>query len=163
MVNDVKKLNNVIEDLEKQASNVSEFHGILAAVKSAKDEIECAKSAVEKLTDMQKGFVSKNRRQIEGHRDRLTNIESQLATVSGVQRSIMKEIEGLEFVSPEQYQQGRTAIVKSFSEQMTLLAEQIKVNSERHRDDIRKLKILVFLIGLFLASGIILLLKGVFL
>ena len=54
MVNEIEKLNKVIGSLEEQATRVTEFNGILAAVNEARSEIESSKKILESTGSLAK-------------------------------------------------------------------------------------------------------------
>ena len=57
MVNDLQKLNKVIGSLEEQASQVTEFNGILRAINDARSEINASNGALASLSNEQKQLI----------------------------------------------------------------------------------------------------------
>ena len=57
-MNDIQKLQWVIDSLEEQSTQVAEFNGLLSAVNDARTEIEVAKSTLANLAYEQAELVT---------------------------------------------------------------------------------------------------------
>jgi uncharacterized coiled-coil DUF342 family protein len=81
-VNDIEKLHQVINALEEQSAHVSEFNGVLSAVRSARDKIESLKSTLTSLTDEQKVLVSESYKRFDEYGLGLTKLETEVTLLS---------------------------------------------------------------------------------
>ena len=106
-MNDIEKLHQVIDALEKQSSSVTEFYGVLSAVNSTRVQIESAKALLAKTADEQKGLLTVSYKRFEEYGVRLTKLESLMASLVEIQNQALKQITALEFVTPEQHEQSR--------------------------------------------------------
>jgi hypothetical protein len=139
MVNDIEKLHQVVDTLEEHSSRVNEFNGVLSAVNSAREQIESTKELLTELVDEQKGLVSESHRRFEEYGARLTKLESLVASLGEIQNKVLKEIAVLDFVTPEQHEQGRAATEKAVAEKFAALAEKIDEASAGQQSTIKLL------------------------
>ena len=154
MVNDIEKLHQVVDTLEEHSSRVNEFNGVLSAVNSAREQIESTKELLTELVDEQKGLVSESHRRFEEYGARLTKLESLVASLGEIQNKVLKEIAALDFVTPEQHEQGRAATEKAVAEKFAALAEKIDEASAGQQSTIKSLQTIVVFGLLALAAGI---------
>jgi prefoldin subunit 5 len=123
-VNDIKKLKKVVDSLEEQSAQVSEFSGVLGAINVAKEEVGSAKDILKDLASEQKALVSESYGRFDEYGVRLTKLESQLAELERNQEKTLKNISKLSFVTPEQFEIGHDKTLLSLSELDFLTPEQ---------------------------------------
>ena len=143
-MNDIEKLHQVIDALEEQSSRVTEFNGVLSAVNSAREQIESAKTLLVEFAVEQKDLVSESNKCFKGYGEKLAQLESQLGTIGETENKIIKELLALEFVTPEMYEQGRTATEKEISGKLAQLESLVSSLGEKQNMIIRELSVLEF-------------------
>ncbi len=161
-MNDIEKLHQVIDALEKQSSSVTEFYGVLSAVNSTRVQIESAKALLAKTADEQKGLLTVSYKRFEEYGVRLTKLESLMATLVEIQNQALKQITALEFVTPEQHEQSRVATEKTIAEQFMALAEKVDAASVSQQSAMKSLRTIIVFGVLALAGGIAFIAKETF-
>ena len=161
-MNDIEKLHQVIGVLEEQSSRVNEFNGLLSSVNTAKDQIESVKAILAQLANEQICVVSENKKLFEEYGSRLTKLGTQIDSLCEIQNKILKEIAGLKFLTPEQYEQGRATTEKAVADQINALAEKINLTSVTHISAIKSLRTIVVFGLLALAGGVAFLVNHTF-
>ena len=171
-MSDIQKLHRVIDALEVQSSKVSEFNGVLEAVKAAKNEIAASKAAFEVLADEQKKLVAENYDKLSDYSKKLESLESKLRALeskilsvdafeAGRDRILLKMSE-LRFASPEQLEESSKLLEQSF---IRLMDQQINeltgelAKSNQRISSIRNISVIGFLV---LLGGVGFLLKDLF-
>lgn len=71
-MNDIHKLNSIINSLEEQAGKITEFGGLLSAVNEARAEIEASRCLLEVSSSESKKVVDENRSFLERLEERVT-------------------------------------------------------------------------------------------
>jgi len=94
-VNDIEKLNQVIDTLENQSARVTEFNGILDSVNSSRGQIESANTTLINLVDEQKLLLSESYKNFEEFGKELDNQGSRLSTLESMQKSIQTDVASL--------------------------------------------------------------------
>lgn len=94
-MNDIEKLNQVIDTLENQSARVTEFNGILDSVNSSRGQIESANTTLINLVDEQKLLLSESYKNFEEFGKELDNQGSRLSTLESMQKSIQTDVASL--------------------------------------------------------------------
>ena len=149
-MNDIQKLHRVIDSLEEQSTQVAEFNGLLSAVNDARTEIEAAKSTLASLAYEQAELVTKNSNKFEEFDGRLTSLNDLLGQIKDEQLKLRREVAALKFVTPDQFEQGCTAIAKQLAE----LKSKLEAAVESQQRSISGLRTIVVLGILVLAGGV---------
>lgn len=142
-MNDIKKLQQVIDSLEEQAAHVSEFHGVLNAVNEAKTQIEASITEIQALSAEHKKFVSGSCDQFVDFGNRLSNLEKKLVDLGQSHDKAINIISALKFLTPDQFEYGRDKILLKLSELKFLTPEQYELG--RKESDNRLIENLVAL------------------
>ena len=173
-MNDIKRLNEVIESLEQQSSKVSKFNGVLEAVNAAKEDISSAKETLSNLANEQQTLVTESYKRFEEYGKRLTELESKLAALEGNQEETLRNLSDLSFVTPNQfeagldkillrqselkfltpaqYEEGRNESEKAIINGVTQQSDRITVALSNQESAIKSLRMIVFW-GMFLIAG----------
>ena len=109
MVNDIEKLSQVIDSLEEQAEQVTEFNGILASVDEARSEIESSKTILKQASDGHKQLSDDIDSKLDGLLKALGVIDQKLVNLEQKQDNCLQRILDLKFLTPEQFEDGRKA------------------------------------------------------
>lgn len=115
MVNDLKKLNKVIDSLEEQAAQVGEFNGVLSAVNDARSKIEEAKAVLNSLADEHRLLIQDQSQKFEGFLKRFAEFEQELADLRKTQDQLVQTISKLDVVSPKQFQQEQKKLLSTLA------------------------------------------------
>jgi chromosome segregation ATPase len=153
-VNDIQKLHRVIDSLEEQSAQVAEFNGLLRAVNDARTEIEEAKSTLANLVTEQGELVTKNSNKFEEFDGRLTSLNDLLGQIKDEQLKLRREVAALKFVTPDQFEQGCTAIDSRIAKQLAELKSKLEAVVESQQRSISGLRTIVVLGILVLAGGV---------
>lgn len=153
-MNDIQKLHRVIDSLEEQSAQVAEFNGLLRAVNDARTEIEEAKSTLANLVTEQGELVTKNSNKFEEFDGRLTSLNDLLGQVKDEQLKLRREVAALKFVTPDQFEQGCTAIDSRIAKQLAELKSKLEAVVESQQRSISGLRTIVVLGILVLAGGV---------
>lgn len=176
MVNDLQKLNKVIGSLEEQASQVTEFNGILRAISGARSEIDASNGVLTSLASEQKQLIKDSYGKFDGFDKRLSDLEKKLSHLEMGQDRVLRTIGELRFLSPEQfehgrdkvllkltgfnfltpvqYEEGRRATNESLNHSVSELAQKIEQANRAHQASLKSLKAMTILGMLVLAGGI---------
>ena len=125
-MNDIQKLHRVIDSLEEQSTQVAEFNGLLSAVNDARTEIEAAKSTLASLAYEQAELVTKNSNKFEEFDGRLTSLNDLLGQIKDEQLKLRREVAALKFVTPDQFEQGCTAIDSRIAKTISGIEKQVR-------------------------------------
>lgn len=153
-MNDIQKLHRVIDSLEEQSAQVAEFNGLLRALNDARTEIEEAKSTLANLVTEQGELVTKNSNKFEEFDGRLTSLNDLLGQVKDEQLKLRREVAALKFVTPDQFEQGCTAIDSRIAKQLAELKSKLEAVVESQQRSISGLRTIVVLGILVLAGGV---------
>lgn len=153
-MNDIQKLHRVIDSLEEQSTQVAEFNGLLSAVNDARTEIEAAKSTLASLAYEQAELVTKNSNKFEEFDGRLTSLNDLLGQIKDEQLKLRREVAALKFVTPDQFEQGCTAIDSRIAKQLAELKSKLETAVESQQRSISGLRTIVVLGILVLAGGV---------
>ncbi|MCG6308511.1 hypothetical protein K6U49_07770 [Vibrio alginolyticus] len=153
-MNDIQKLHRVIDSLEEQSAQVAEFNGLLRAVNDARTEIEEAKSTLANLVTEQGELVTKNSNKFEEFDGRLTSLNDLLGQIKDEQLKLRREVAALKFVTPDQFEQGCTAIDSRIAKQLAELKSKLEAVVESQQRSISGLRTIVVLGILVLAGGV---------
>lgn len=153
-MNDIQKLHRVIDSLEEQSTQVAEFNGLLSAVNDARTEIEAAKSTLASLAYEQAELVTKNLNKFEEFDGRLTSLNDLLGQIKDEQLKLRREVAALKFVTPDQFEQGCTAIDSRITKQLAELKSKLETAVESQQRSISGLRTIVVLGILVLAGGV---------
>ena len=93
MVNDIEKLNKVIDSLEEQATRVTEFNGILASVNEARSEIESSKKILKNASAEHQQLIADSHSKFDELLKRLVSIEQKLANLEQGQDKCLQRLE----------------------------------------------------------------------
>ena len=146
-MNDIEKLNQVINVLENESSRVTEFNGLLGAVNSARETMESTESVMNQLTGEQKALVSESYKRFEEYGLKLTVLESRVESLGEKQVNMLTRI---------------AAIEKTASEHLSTLTAKIDEASDSQKSAIKTLQIVAICGMLLLAGGIAFLAKDAF-
>ena len=160
MVNEIEKLNKVIGSLEEQATRVTEFNGILAAVNEARSEIESSKKILENASSQHQQFIEDNHSKFEKLLERLDSIEEKLADLEQGQDKCLHKISELKFLTPEKFDEGRKASDIATNERVLGLTQKIEDANQAHQSSLKTLKFITIFGMLLLAIGIAFLARG---
>jgi chromosome segregation ATPase len=160
VVNEIEKLNKVIGSLEEQATRVTEFNGILAAVNEARSEIESSKKILENASSQHQQFIEDNHSKFEKLLERLDSIEKKLADLEQGQDKCLRKISELKFLTPEKFDEGRKASDIEANERVLGLIQKIKDANQAHQSSLKTLKFVTIFGMLLLAIGIAFLARG---
>lgn len=101
-MNDIEKLNQVIDTLEEQSVRVTEFNGILDSVDSSRKQMESSGKQVESaqkilvnVADEQKLLIAESYKSFEDLSKKLDKQESSLSALGHTQKTLQKDIETL--------------------------------------------------------------------
>ena len=130
MVNDIEKLNKVIDSLEEQATRVTEFNGILASVNEARSEIESSKKILKNASAEHQQLIADSHSKFDELLKRLVSIEQKLANLEQGQDKCLQRLE-----------------------------QKIDDANQAHRSSFKTLKIIILFGILLLATGIAFLAK----
>jgi septal ring factor EnvC (AmiA/AmiB activator) len=153
-VNDIQKLHRVIDSLEEQSAQVAEFNGLLSAVNDARTEIEAVKSTLANLVTEQGELVTKNSKKFEEFDGCLTSLNDLLGQIKDEQLKLRREVAALKFVTPDQFEQGCTAIDSRIAKQLAEMKSKLEAAAESQQRSISGLRTIVVLGILVLAGGI---------
>ncbi len=153
-MNDIQKLHRVIDSLEEQSAQVAEFNGLLSAVNDARTEIEAAKSTLANLVTEQGELVTKNSKKFEEFDGCLTSLNDLLGQIKDEQLKLRREVAALKFVTPDQFEQGCTAIDSRIAKQLAEMKSKLEAAAESQQRSISGLRTIVVLGILVLAGGI---------
>ena len=153
-MNDIQKLHRVIDSLEEQSTQVAEFNGLLSAVNDARTEIEAAKSTLANLVTEQGELVTKNSKKFEEFDGCLTSLNDLLGQIKDEQLQLRREVAALKFLTPEQFEQGCSAIDSRIAKQLAELKSKLEAAVESQQRSISGLRTIVVLGILVLAGGV---------
>ncbi len=153
-MNDIQKLHRVIDSLEEQSTQVAEFNGLLSAVNDARTEIEAAKSTLANLVTEQGELVTKNSKKFEEFDGCLTSLNDLLGQIKDEQLQLRREVAALKFLTPEQFEQGCSAIDSRIAKQLAEMKSKLEAAAESQQRSISGLRTIVVLGILVLAGGI---------
>ncbi len=153
-MNDIQKLHRVIDSLEEQSTQVAEFNGLLSAVNDARTEIEAAKSTLANLVTEQGELVTKNSKKFEEFDGCLTSLNDLLGQIKDDQLQLRREVAALKFLTPEQFEQGCSAIDSRIAKQLAEMKSKLEAAAESQQRSISGLRTIVVLGILVLAGGI---------
>lgn len=176
MVNDIQKLQKVIDSLEEEASQVREFTGILRAVSEAHAKIEVSNATLSSLSSELKQLIKDSYSKFDGLEKRLSDLEKQQVDLVRGQDSVRCAISELKFVSPAQFEHGRDKVLLKLTELNFLtpaqyqdgsratnetlkllvadLAQKIEQTNQAHQASLRTLRAVTMWGMLTLAGGI---------
>ena len=154
MVNEIEKLNKVIGSLEEQATRVTEFNGILAAVNEARSEIESSKKILESTSAEHQQFIADNHSKFDELLKCLVSIEQKLANLERGQDKCLQKISELKLLTPEKFEEGRKASDAETNESVQDLAQKIDEANQAHQSSLKTLKFITVFGILVLAIGI---------
>lgn len=176
-MNDLQKLKRIIGSLEEQASQVTEFNGILQAINDSRSEIDASKVALSSLSNEQKKLINESYTRFDDFEKRfsdlekkLNHLESGLETVLrtiGDQKTlspdqfehgrdkILLKLTELTFLTPSQYEAGRRASNEALNHTTNELAQSIEKASRAHQASLKSLKVMSAWGMITLAGGII--------
>lgn len=154
MVNEIEKLNKVIGSLEEQATRVTEFNGILAAVNEARSEIESSKKILESTSVEHQQLIADNHSKFDELLKRLVSIEQKLANLEEGQDKCLHKISELKFLTPEKFEEGRKASDVETNESVLGLSQKIDDANQAYRSSLKTLKFITVFGILVLAIGI---------
>ncbi len=152
-MNDIQKLHRIIDSLEEQSAQVAEFNGVLNAVNDARAEIEVAKSTLANLATEQGDLVTKNSNKFEEFEGRLTSLNDLLSQIKDEHLKLSREVVALNFVTPDQFEQGCEAIDSCIAKQIAELNSKLEAAAVSQRRSISGLRTIV-VFGILLAGGI---------
>ncbi len=161
MVNDIEKLNKVIDSLEDQATRVTEFNGILASVNEARSEIESSKKILKNASAEHQQLIADSHSKFDELLKRLVSIEQKLANLEQGQDKCMQKISELNFLTPEKFEEGRKASDGTTNESVQRLEQKIDDTNQEHRSSLKSLKFIILIGILVLATGIAFLAKKI--
>ena len=153
-MNDIQKLHRVIDSLEEQSTQVAEFNGLLSAVNDARTEIEAAKSMLANLAYEHAELVTKNSNKFEEFEGHLTSLNDLLGQIKDEQLQLRREVAALKFLTPEQFEQGCSAIDSRIAKQLAEMKSKLEAAAESQQRSISGLRTIVVLGILVLAGGI---------
>ena len=153
-MNDIQKLHRVIDSLEEQSTQVAEFNGLLSAVNDARTEIEAAKSTLANLVTEQGELVTKNSKKFEEFDGCLTSLNDLLGQIKDEQLKLRREVAALKFLTPEQFEQGCSAIDSRIAKQLAEMKSKLEAAAESQQRSISGLRTIVVLGILVLAGGV---------
>ena len=153
-MNDIQKLHRVIDSLEEQSTQVAEFNGLLSAVNDARTEIEAAKSTLANLVTEQGELVTKNSKKFEEFDGCLTSLNDLLGQIKDEQLQLRREVAALKFLTPEQFEQGCSAIDSRIAKQLAEMKSKLEAAAESQQRSISGLRTIVVLGILVLAGGV---------
>jgi chromosome segregation ATPase len=175
MVNDIKKLDDVIGVLEEQSHHMKELNGVLGALNEAKEAIEKSNTAIGRLSEKQEALVSENSRKFEDFNSKLSQLERQLIVagrsqnecqkeilelnrqlgdLKETQGDIQKDVSDLEFLTPEVFHSGRMATETKLAETLDGLHVTISEIATRQQSKAKSLQVTTILGLLLLAGGV---------
>lgn len=168
-MNDLEKLNRVIGSLEEQATQISEFNGILQAVNDARSDIDSSNAVLTSLS-------SEHKQLIKDRYSKFDDFDKSLCDLEKNQGRVLRTIAELKILSPDQFEHGRDKILLRLSELNFLTSAQyeegrrvsnealnnaiseltlkIQEANHAHLASLKSLKIITVLGMLALAGGI---------
>lgn len=105
-MNDIKKLEQVIDTLEKQSIQVGEFSGVLALIKDTVNALAMRKNELDGIVDSIKENEIKSERKMQSFEDALSLVQNHLAQINQSHDRLLKELSNLNFLTPEQFRSG---------------------------------------------------------
>lgn len=151
---DIQKLHKVIDILEEQSTRVSEFNGLLSAVNSAKEEVTAVKNSFSELAEEQKKLVSGSYNRFEEYGKKFAALESKLLVLERTQQQTLSELSSLSFLTPEQFEQSRSATEKIFTDQITFHSSKVDNSIADQAQAIRSLRKIAVIGIIVLSCGI---------
>ncbi|WP_225776389.1 hypothetical protein [Pseudomonas sp. Marseille-Q5115] len=115
-MNDLQMLHKAIGSLEEQASQISEFNGVLRAVNDARTEIEASKAYLSSLSTEHKQLVKDSYGKFEDVEKRLSDFEKKLVDLAKGQDRVQRTINELKILTPDQFEHGRDKILLKLTE-----------------------------------------------
>ena len=91
-MNDIEKLNRVIDTLESQSSSISEFSGVLESINSSRKKIDSANKTLLDINNEQKVLLIESYNNFEEFGKRLDNQGSRLSTLESMQKKMQKDV-----------------------------------------------------------------------
>ncbi|MBT4731762.1 hypothetical protein HOB87_07320 [Candidatus Woesearchaeota archaeon] len=91
-MNDIEKLNSVIDTLESQSSSISEFSGVLESINSSRKKIDSANKTLLDINNEQKVLLIESYNNFEEFGKRLDNQGSRLSTLESMQKKMQKDV-----------------------------------------------------------------------
>jgi len=156
-VNDIEKLNQVIDTLADQSTRVTEFNGILDSVNSSRKQIESIKSALVNLVDEQKLLLSESHKSLEESGKGLNKLDSRLSSLENIQKKMQQDSATLVKLINEASDEQQSSIgllKKKIQQDSATLAKLINGASDKQQSSIGLLqKILIF--GVLLLIGVV--------
>ena len=89
---DLKKLDEIIASLEKQAEKVTEFNGVLSAVNAARTQIESSKDIFKSASDDHKRFSIDSRNKFDEINNSIVSIDEALKANGNLQVNLTEKI-----------------------------------------------------------------------
>lgn len=172
-MSDIQKLNKIIDTLEEQSAQVTEFSGVLSAVHASKVEISLARVAFEELLEEQEKLVSVSFTRHNEYRDKLVAFESKLSQIErnvvtaaqfeAAKDKILLRISELRFVTSEQFEQRTNKSETHITTQIAQANSNLEGVIAAQENAIRSLRTFVVIGMLVLALGIAYLARDIFL
>ena len=153
MVNEIEKLNKIIGSLEEQATKVTEFNGILAAVNETRSEIVDSKKILQNASAQHQQLIDENRSKLDKILKRLDSIEEKLANLEQGQDKCLRKISELNFLTPEKFEEGRKSSDVETKESVLGLLQKIEDVNQTHQSSLKTLKFITVFGMLLLAIG----------
>ena len=160
-MNEIEKLNKVIGSLEEQATRVTEFNGILAAVNEARSEIESSKTILINSYAEHQQLTADSHSKFDELLKRLVSIEQKLANLEQGQDKSRQKISELNFLTPEKFEESRKASDDKTNESEQRLGHKIDDANQAHRSSLKTLKFIILIGILVLSTGIAFLAKKI--
>ena len=126
----------------------------MSAVNDARTEIEAAKSTLANLVTEQGELVTKNSKKCGEFDSCLTSLNDLLGQIKDEQLKLRREVAALKFVTPDQFEQGCTAIDSRIAKQLAELKSKLEAAVESQQRSISGLRTIVVLGILVLAGGV---------
>lgn len=176
MVNELQKLHKIISSFEEQASEISEFNGVLRAVNEARTEIVASKATLSSLAIKHEQLIEESYDKFDNLEKRLSELEKKLADLAKGQDRLQSAISELKILSPDQfergqdkillkltdfnfltpaqYEEGQRATIEALSQAVNELTRNFEQSSLTHQASLKSLKAMTFL-GLIGLAGVI--------
>lgn len=174
MVNDIKKLDEVIGVIEEQAHHLKELNGVLDALNEAREGIEKSNIRIGVLSEKQESIVTENSQNFKGFDDKLTQLENKLTVVDSsqnqsqketlelnkqlgelkeIQVNIQKVVSDLEFLTPEAFYYGRVELETKLDEKIKALND-IVGEVALQQSKVWSLQVVTIVVMFLLAGGV---------
>ncbi len=110
-MNDLQKLNKIINSLEEQAFEVAGFNGILRAINDARSEINVSNGALASLSNEHKQLIKDSYVKFDDFDKRFSDLENKIAQLDEAQNRVQRIISELKILAPDQFEHGRDQIL----------------------------------------------------